>query len=276
MLGSTPFGVNCGVGYTVGGMIDGLLGVTLALAANNTSVPQGAVVRSNGQFVIPWLVADSQTYRVTIAEVPPSQTCTIANNFGTIRGANVTTASVNCSGNPGPGTDVVCDPWGCISLARLSYNIVNILQNNVVGFAVKVGDQQWTADGQARTTMDPPAKSMSEALPINIESVSKTITAIAIMQLLGKNHLTIDANIWPFVYPDWSRDPTVNKITFRKFSRIRRGLGRWQYRSQADKPLGAAVLEHTIKSKRWSRTVCSHPTSASQATVTATSRCCAN
>jgi hypothetical protein len=205
--GSTGFKVDCGVGYTVGGKIDGPLGEALSLAVDNTPVPYGAVVQSNGNFTFPWLVGDGQTYGVTIFQTPPGQTCSPANNSGMISGANVTNVSITCTTAPGPGTDVVCDPWGCISLARLSYNIANILQNNVTGYVVKIGNLPSVAGGQARTSRDsaPNGEAMADSLQMDIASISKTITTIAIMQLLGKNQLTIDAQIWPFLYPNWNQ-----------------------------------------------------------------------
>jgi hypothetical protein len=139
----------------------------------------------------------------------------------------VTNVSLTCTGAPGPGTDIVCDPWGCVSLARLSYNLVQILQNNVTGYVVKIGDLPTAAGGLAHTMTDPPQANITENQPMNIASVSKTITAIAIMQLLGKNQLTIDAQIWPFLYPDWNqnRGPNVDQITFKELLTHTFGFG---------------------------------------------------
>jgi len=54
---------------------------------------------------------------------------------------------------------------------------------------------------------------MSPDLVTDIASVSKTMTAIAILQLLAKNGLTIDTKISPYIYSDWTQGAYVNQLT---------------------------------------------------------------
>jgi D-alanyl-D-alanine carboxypeptidase len=66
---------------------------------------------------------------------------------------------------------------------------------------------------------------MSPNEKTNIASVSKTMTAIAILQLLEKNGLTINDPISPYIYKDWSQGPNISQITFRELLRHRSGFG---------------------------------------------------
>lgn len=86
-----------------------------------------------------------------------------------------------------PADITACDTKGCISEAKLANNICNTLANHVVGYSCLVGGMRPISGGLARTNTNPPSLAMSSDLPTNIASVSKTMTAVAILQLLAKN-----------------------------------------------------------------------------------------
>jgi hypothetical protein len=108
-----------------------------------------------------------------------------------------------------------CDSQGCISEAKLSANICNKLANHVVGYACLVGGMRPVFGGQARTNANPPSLPMAPDLVTNIASVSKTMTATAILQLLAKDGLTIDTKISPYIYSDWKQGQNINQLTFK-------------------------------------------------------------
>ncbi|HEY6349433.1 MAG TPA: serine hydrolase domain-containing protein [Candidatus Angelobacter sp.] len=118
-----------------------------------------------------------------------------------------------------------CDSQGCISEARLSANICNTLANHVVGYSCLVGGMRPASGGQARTNSNPPNRAMSSDLVTNIASVSKTMTAIAILQLLAKNGLTIDTKISSYIYSDWSQGSNINQLTFKHLLTHTSGFG---------------------------------------------------
>jgi hypothetical protein len=119
----------------------------------------------------------------------------------------------------GPGVgfaaDVACDPNGCISLGTLSANIRSTLHGRVVGFVSIVGGLPSIFEGQARTAADPPKTAMLPDLPMNVASVSKVLTTVAVLQSLGRQHLSLDTKIWPYLYRDWKRGANIDTITFR-------------------------------------------------------------
>lgn len=138
---------------------------------------------------------------------------------------------------------VACDQLGCLSEQQLLNNIVKLLNNNVVGYVVIVGGLPPVSGGVARTSTDLPKAAMSPDMPMNIQSVSKTLTAISILQWLPTVVLpgntvppsgpvvgaSLDTPIWPYIYPDWKQNgqfgPNVDQITFRELLRHTSGFG---------------------------------------------------
>ncbi|HEY6306594.1 MAG TPA: serine hydrolase domain-containing protein [Candidatus Angelobacter sp.] len=118
-----------------------------------------------------------------------------------------------------------CDSQGCISEAKLSANICNKLANHVVGYSCLVGGMRPVSGGQARTNANSPSLAMSSDLVTNIASVSKTMTAVATLQLLAKDNLTIDTKIAPYLYSNWTKGPNVDKITFKMLLTHTSGFG---------------------------------------------------
>src|SRR5260370_5968751 len=49
----------------------------------------------------------------------------------------------------------------------------------------------------------------------DVASVSKTLTAIGVLQSLAKHGLTINSNISPYIYDDWVRGQNIETITFK-------------------------------------------------------------
>ncbi len=111
---------------------------------------------------------------------------------------------------------IACDLAGCISEALLAKTLCAPLDGKVTGYACQVGDQPATFGGLARTDRDPPRRAFAPDTALNIASLTKIVTAIATVKLLGENHLDVEARIAPFLYSDWERGPNVERLTFRQ------------------------------------------------------------
>lgn len=125
-------------------------------------------------------------------------------------------AAIGC--NPGgvnTALDRYCDPSGCVSANQLSANLDAALQNKVVGYISIVGLKVVTW-GKARTSADPPSISMDTGVPLNVASISKTLTTIAVLQSLAKNNLTISSKIATYLPPDWSVGPNIASLSFQQ------------------------------------------------------------
>ena len=59
---------------------------------------------------------------------------------------------------------------------------------------------------------------------VNVASVGKMFTTIAVLKSLARHHLSIDSRIWPFLPPDWVKGPGVDTITFRELLTHRAGF----------------------------------------------------
>lgn len=123
-----------------------------------------------------------------------------------------------------PSDVTVCDTSGCISEAKLQNNICNALAGKVEGYDCLVGSLRPMFGGQARTSVDG-SLAMLPSYTMDIASVSKTMTATAILQLLNDGNIPVDTPIWPFIYYDWTLGPNVEQITFKDLLTHTSGFG---------------------------------------------------
>lgn len=119
--------------------------------------------------------------------------------------------------------DGYCDNLGCVSTSKFSADLDSQLQGHVVGYVSLVGSHT-VEYGSARTDADPPSRKMAADVPVNVASVSKVLTAIGVLQSLGRHHLTTQSKIAPFLPPDWVRGPNIDSITFQQVLTHRAGL----------------------------------------------------
>jgi CubicO group peptidase (beta-lactamase class C family) len=117
-----------------------------------------------------------------------------------------------------------CAPRACISLSRLASSIDTQLKGHVVGYVALVGQSHVVSSGLARTAADPPKLAMGPDVMVNVLSVGKMFTTIAVLQSLVRHHLSIDSRIWPFLPPDWVKGPGIDTITFRELLTHRAGF----------------------------------------------------
>jgi hypothetical protein len=114
-------------------------------------------------------------------------------------------------------TEIIsCDLRGCISESKLLANISDTLKANAVGYVAVVDNLFVAHDGWGRTSADPPTAGMTTVLTGNIASVTKTLTTIAVLQLLESKGLTVDSTMSPYLYGDWSKGTNIDQITFKQ------------------------------------------------------------
>ena len=66
---------------------------------------------------------------------------------------------------------------------------------------------------------------MTPDLVTDVASVSKTMTATAILQLLAKDGLPITTKISSYVYPDWTQGTNISQLTFQELLTHTSGFG---------------------------------------------------
>lgn len=87
-----------------------------------------------------------------------------------------------------------------------------------------IGTSIVVSSGPARPAADPPKLAMGPDVMVNVLSVGKMFTTIAVLRSLARHHLSIDSRIWPFLPPDWVKGPGVDTITFRELLTHRAGF----------------------------------------------------
>jgi CubicO group peptidase (beta-lactamase class C family) len=72
------------------------------------------------------------------------------------------------------------------------------------------------SSGKKRTAADPPEQDFTEDYRYNPASVTKTITAVALLQLLAKKGISIEDKIWKYLPADWNIHSSFKQINFRQ------------------------------------------------------------
>lgn len=200
--------------FTVGGTISGVTaGNSVTLVDNADGTVLGTVTQGNGPFTFSFRLYTNGQYNVTVQERPSGQTCTVGSGSGTVRNANVTNISVQCSTPP---DKIDCDPYVCTSEKSLATTIANALNGKVTGYVVIVGSQPPSYGGMARTSVDPPATTMNPDLLMQIASISKPLTTVGVLKELETLGLNTNNTIWQYIYPDWlaSNPMGIKQLTF--------------------------------------------------------------
>ena len=155
---------------------------------------------------------------VALGVVALAASCT--SGPGARPGAGSPAATPSAAGSAGR----VCAAHGCISLSRLARSIDTQLKGNVVGYVALIGPSKVVSSGLARTAADPPKLAMGPDVMVNVLSVGKMFTTIAVLKSLARHHLSTGSRIRPFLPPDWVKGPGVGTITFGELLTHRAGF----------------------------------------------------
>jgi CubicO group peptidase (beta-lactamase class C family) len=127
-----------------------------------------------------------------------------------------TSAQVSSAFN---GLVKTCYNGKCLTYKTWGKKIDAAINGKAVGYAYVilhngVQTQAINAFGQARTAADPPVTGMSFDEPFNIASVTKTLTAAAVLRLLAAQQINVHSSIAPYLPPSWPLGQGVSAITF--------------------------------------------------------------
>lgn len=132
---------------------------------------------------------------------------------------------------------------GTVNLDTMAASINGDLSGNAVGYAFAIVKNGVLArsgsDGQARRPVETGgALSMNSTRRLQIASVTKTITAVAVLQLLEASGKSIDDLILPYLPASWVRGLGIHSLTFRHLLTHTSGLEQaYQALSPADQAL---------------------------------------
>jgi CubicO group peptidase (beta-lactamase class C family) len=162
----------------------------------------------------------SRIWVVALGAVALAASCTAGPGAGPGAGGPAATSPPVPAGS----ADRVCTPSACISLSRLASSIDTQLKGSVVGYVALIGTSIVVSSGLARTAADPPKLAMGPDVMVNVLSVGKMFTTIAVLRSLARHHLSTGSRIWPFLPPDWVKGPGVGTITFGELLTHRAGF----------------------------------------------------
>ncbi|MEM7719978.1 MAG: serine hydrolase [Pseudomonadota bacterium] len=108
--------------------------------------------------------------------------------------------------------------------------LVDRLEGSVIGYAFSIAFEGQpvagkTSGGFARTSSDSPITAQSPTKEAHVASVSKTITAIMVMDLLEQNGLSADAKVAPFLPSAWDPSPSFEELSFADVLTHQSGFG---------------------------------------------------
>jgi CubicO group peptidase (beta-lactamase class C family) len=113
-------------------------------------------------------------------------------------------------------------------LSALSNKLDARLKSKSVGYAYAIVDQTGNVvgggGGEARRAPDSSPRKMTWDDKLNIASVSKTITAAAVLKLLNQKRMSVDLPVHPFLPINWTLGANIKTITFRELLTHRAGL----------------------------------------------------
>ena len=160
----------------------------------------------------------SRIWVVSLGVVLLAASCTSGPGAGPGAGSPAATPPLVGSGGR------ACTPHACILLSRLASSIDTQLKGKAVGYVALIGTSKAVSSGLARTAADPPKLAMGPDVMVNVASVGKMFTTIAVLKSLARHHLSTASRIWPFLPPDWVKGPGVDTITFGELLTHRAGF----------------------------------------------------
>lgn len=179
----TTVAVNCSTGYLVGGTVTGLAGTGLSIRNNGSNTTS---ITANGGYAFSTPLSNGATYSVTINAQPvsPAQTCSVSGGSGTIAGADVTTANINCITN--------------------TYAI-NVATTGLIAGTLQLQDsissQNLSVTANGTTSFATPVASGSNYnVTITAQPAGQTCTLSAASGTIGAAAVTVTANCTPNTY----------------------------------------------------------------------------
>ena len=106
----------------------------------------------------------------------------------------------------GGANETICKGSSCLNLKTFADSLTNEVNGKVVKYAFVIRYQLAQESRQGGTLRENAylPDSFTIYKRYNPASVTKTITAVAVLQLLNKKHLGIQDKIWPYLPQAWN------------------------------------------------------------------------
>lgn len=125
-------------------------------------------------------------------------------------------------------SETCTDPNTCFKIDSLSGQLKKRLDGNCIGYGyvicAKEGVVTIGSGGFERLDQDAPKKVFSVFDPMNPASLSKTITAIALMRALNQAGVSVNDSIYKYLPKDWTFGNLTKTITFKELLTHKSGI----------------------------------------------------
>lgn len=128
---------------------------------------------------------------------------------------------------PNSVTGNYCKNGQCFKLSELASNISDAVEGGITkwGYEIRRGRSVLQrAEGPGRTAADWPETDFGVHDRFNPASVSKTVTAVAMLQLLDQYHIDVSTPIYTYLPPSWNIPDNNKTITFAEVLNHTSGL----------------------------------------------------
>jgi CubicO group peptidase (beta-lactamase class C family) len=111
-----------------------------------------------------------------------------------------------------------CINGSCLTFTTWGQKIDALINKQATGYSFIIMNHGLlvasNSFGQARTAANAPATAMSADLRTNAASVTKNMTAVAVLKLLAAKNVSVTSPIYPYLPKSWQLGKNVNAITF--------------------------------------------------------------
>ena len=121
----------------------------------------------------------------------------------------------------------ICQGDSCFYLDTFAVRLKESLKDSIVkyAFVVRNGTYEVTgASGKKRTASDPPEEDMTIYDRFNPASVTKTVTAVGLLQLMSKKNIGLEDKIFKFLPSFWNIPSSSKVISFRMLMKHEAGI----------------------------------------------------
>ncbi|MEO1435655.1 MAG: serine hydrolase domain-containing protein [Bacteroidota bacterium] len=137
-------------------------------------------------------------------------------------------AFTSCEEEVKPTETIACLSGPCFDMDTFAENIKTTMGTDNVGYGFQIWENGNTAkfytEGMRRTNKEPNPELFTLNNVMHVASISKSISAIALLHALDGHGIDIDEPIYDYLPTDWLKGPHIDQITFRQLLQHRSGF----------------------------------------------------
>ncbi|MEM6726217.1 MAG: serine hydrolase domain-containing protein, partial [Bacteroidota bacterium] len=134
----------------------------------------------------------------------------------------------SCEEEINPAETIACLSGPCFDMNTFAENIQSAMGTDNVGYGYQIWEDGNTAkfytEGMRRTNAETNPQLFSLNNVMHVASISKSISAIALLHAMKANGIDLDEPIYDYLPSEWLKGPNIEDITFRHVMQHRTGF----------------------------------------------------